>query len=581
MNANFFERVFRATRELCAIAVCLIFVGFLVTLTVWAWPAIRDCGSNELFSTTNWNPELGRYGSLGFLYGTITTCLIALAVAVPLGIGCAAYLSEIAPRQFRLANTTLLEWMAAVPSVVYGYWGKAVLAPKILLALEAMKIPGVSIGYGGLSLLTAGLVLALMVLPYITTVAYGVFRNAPRELREGACALGATRWQILCEVVLPHGKRAVIAGCFLALSRALGETMAVAMVVGHSDVFHWSPLVPGDTFPSVIANSFTEVSGQSRSALVALGLLLLIATTLSNFCAKWLTAWAARPRIRSGASVDSMRVFRKRAKIGTAFLSCCYAATIIPLALVLVTIIIRGGMGIHSKIFTQLPQPFDSPGGLGNAILGSAFMLAMAAAVAVPVGFGAGYYMVEAGGKWLGNFLRTSVEFLEGVPSIIVGIFGYAVCVERWGYSAWAGAFALGILMLPILVKSSEAAFRNLPVGLRETSYSLGASPWQTVWRLVGPIAWPMLCAGALMAIGRALGEAAPLLLTASGSNFWPGNPYQATASLPYFLNDASRSLGRAEYESLGWVAALLLMVGAGSSHLLAKSLIPNQNRPV
>ncbi len=585
---RFGDAIFRSFRMACAASVGLVCAGLLFVLFSWAQPALSRWSENGIFTSARWDPGQGMFGSLGFVYGSIVSCAIALAIAVPAGIASAAYLSELAPHRVRVLSSGLFELMAAVPSVVFGFWGKVILAPLVLDSLIALKIPGVSIGYGGQSLLTAGLVLALMILPFITTVSYTVFRKAPPQLREGAYALGATHWQVLVEVVWPHGKRAVIAGCFLALSRALGETMAVAMVVGNSDAFMCSLLAPGDTVPSTIAKNFTEVSGGQRHALVALGLLLVVATSLANLSAKWLAAWAAKPKtFRGGNHQNEMPSsyargrYQRLERLSSVLLACCHWCALLPLILVLGTVAFRGCSGIRAELFTQLPQPFDHPGGLGHAIAGSAMMLGIAAGFAVPIGLGAGYYLAENRRKRSAGALRFAVEFLGGVPSIVLGIFGFALLVEpqwldgqRWGFSAWAGAFALGLVMLPILVQSGETAFGVLSGGLREASFSLGASQWQTAWRLVFPTVWPALCAGILLAFGRASGEAAPLLLTSSGSNFWPGDPRLPTASLPYFLNDASHSIGRAEFERLGWVAAFLLATGAGAAHLAARRLL-------
>src|SRR5262249_51821847 len=212
-------------------------------------------------------------GALVFVYGTLVTSLIAMLIAVPLGVGAAAYLSELAPPRVRKACAFLLELLAAIPSVIYGFWAREFLAKRGLAPLfDAMGLPNVAPGQG---ILAAGLVLAVMILPYITAVSYDVCQAVPRSQREAALALGSTRWQTIWRVVLPFARPGIIAAGFLALGRAIGETMAVTMVVANSPYLDFHLNATGDTIPSVIAKELFEATGPRKAALVALGLLLL------------------------------------------------------------------------------------------------------------------------------------------------------------------------------------------------------------------------------------------------------------------------------------------------------------------
>src|SRR5262245_23140174 len=212
------DLLFRLLCQAAAVLVIVLALALVATLCVEAWPFFAARGLEFLYRVP-WNPGSTEpvYGGLALIYGTLVTSAIAMLLAVPLGVGTAAFLAEIAPRGLRKAGSFLVELLAAIPSVVYGLWGLQFLAPKV----------------GGPGILAAGVVLSMMVVPYITAISYDVCRAVPRSQREGALALGATRWQMIRSAVLPYARPGIIAACFLALGRALGETMAVTMLIGN------------------------------------------------------------------------------------------------------------------------------------------------------------------------------------------------------------------------------------------------------------------------------------------------------------------------------------------------------------
>ena len=274
-------------RWLCQSAggfILAVAAALIAVLVYKAWPVLSNPGKYQLLTSARWYPDGDQYGALVFVYGTIVTSAIAMLVAVPLGVGAAAYLSELAPPRVRKICAFLLELLAAIPSVVYGFWGLEFLAKQGLAPMfDAMGLPNVAAGQG---ILAAGLVLAVMILPYITAVSFDVMQAVPRSQREGALSLGSTRWQTIWRVVLPYARPGILAACFLALGRAIGETMAVTMVIGNSPHFDFRINAIGDTIPSVIAKELFEASGVKQSALIALGLLLLIITLIMNVSAR-------------------------------------------------------------------------------------------------------------------------------------------------------------------------------------------------------------------------------------------------------------------------------------------------------
>jgi phosphate transport system permease protein len=242
-----------------------------------------------------WDPVAGEFGAAAFLYGTLVTSALALLLAAPLGVGVAIFLSELAAPRLSSAVGLLLELLAAVPSVIYGLVGISVLVPVMRTTVEpALKraFPGIPLFSGrvsGVGLLTAGLVLAVMVVPFIVSVGREVLLAVPREQREAALALGSTRWESVWRVVLPHAKAGLYGAIFLALGRALGETMAVTMVIGNRPEIALSLFAPGYSMAAVVANEFTEATGDLYlSALIEIGLVLFALTMVVNGAARLL-----------------------------------------------------------------------------------------------------------------------------------------------------------------------------------------------------------------------------------------------------------------------------------------------------
>ncbi|MEO7277621.1 MAG: phosphate ABC transporter permease subunit PstC [Sphingomicrobium sp.] len=245
----------------------------------------------------DWDVGAGRFGAFVPIYGTLVTSAIALIVAVPVSIGIALFLTDIAPRWTRGPVAIAIELLAAIPSIIYGMWGLFVFAPFMAAHVEPWAIQhlGIIPGIGalfrgppiGIGMLTAGIVLGIMVIPFIASVAREVFSAVPPALRESAVALGSTRWEILSRVTLPYTRSAIIGAVFLGLGRALGETMAVTFVLGNAHDLSLSLLMPSNSIAAAIANEFTEADTELyRSSLIALGFLLFVVTFIVLTIAK-------------------------------------------------------------------------------------------------------------------------------------------------------------------------------------------------------------------------------------------------------------------------------------------------------
>ena len=300
-----------------ACIVVLVLVTVAVVVLDLALPSVRALGFGFV-TGRHWDPVHGDLGALPFLYGTVVTSLVALALAVPVALGVALFLTDLGPLSLRRPVAALVELLAAVPGVVYGLWAAIVLAPLLRTtvepALEAhlgflAPFRGAKVGVG---LLCASLVLAVMILPTITSLSREVLRAVPTELREGGLALGATRWDVVRSIVLPHARSGILGSILLGFGRAVGETMAVAMVVGSRADITGSLFSPGYTMASVIANEFAEATSALHvAALAEIGLLLFAITLAFNVAARLLVS-----RVR-GPETVLVRVMAPRPQVDT------------------------------------------------------------------------------------------------------------------------------------------------------------------------------------------------------------------------------------------------------------------------
>jgi phosphate transport system permease protein len=253
--------------------------------------------------TQTWDPVVGNFGALPFVYGTLVTSALALIIAVPLGVGSAIFLAELAPPMLSDGLAFLIELLAAVPSVIYGLLGIFILVPALRIVEPYLKsalgwTPLFSGPFYGVSLFSAGVVLSVMIVPFIISISREVIRAVPNDQREAALALGATRWETVWDAVLPFASKGIAGSIFLALARSLGETMAVTMVIGNDPKIKASLLAPGYSIAAVIANEFTEATGELYTqSLIELGLVLFALTIVINGMARLMIAASERGKV--------------------------------------------------------------------------------------------------------------------------------------------------------------------------------------------------------------------------------------------------------------------------------------------
>ena len=289
---------FRHLTRSAAIFVLVLLSGIIASLFYGALPALREFGVPFIYEEV-WNPVTEKFGALAPIYGTVMTSLIAMVIAVPIGLMIAMFLTEMCPQWLRRPIGIAIELLAGIPSIIYGIWGLFVFAPFLQQTLQPFLInvfgpvPVLSSVFEGppygIGMLTAGLILAIMVLPFITSISRDVFEAVPPVLKEAAYGVGCTTWEVVRHVVLPYARVGVIGGFMLGLGRALGETMAVTFVIGNAHRISPSLLAPGTTISATIANEFTEAVGDIyTSSLIALGLILFVMTFIVIAAARYM-----------------------------------------------------------------------------------------------------------------------------------------------------------------------------------------------------------------------------------------------------------------------------------------------------
>jgi phosphate transport system permease protein len=300
------DRAYSMITTAFALCIPILLIAIAVTIFRAGWPALRQFGFGFLTSS-EWDVPSGKFGAAPAIFGTLVSSLLALLLATPLALGVAIFLSEFAPRWLRQPVAFLVDLLAAIPSVVYGLWGIFVLIPflrehAIPFLRDTLHLGATRFFSGpayGPSMLAAGIILAIMALPYISAVSREVLRAVPRSQRDAALALGATKWEVIRDAVIPNARSGIIGGVILGLGRALGETMAVTMVIGNRAEISASLLAPGYTMASLIANEFSEATNDMHlSALMAIGAVLFLITIVVNAIARWLV-WSVS--VKEGA----------------------------------------------------------------------------------------------------------------------------------------------------------------------------------------------------------------------------------------------------------------------------------------
>lgn len=531
----------------------------------------------ELLTSRVWDPPGGVFGATAMLWGTAAVCAIALGAAVPVGWAAAIALNERLPPRLARPLRTAVELLAAVPSIVFGLVGVALVRPFVSTVGD---VPG------GDSLLAAGLVLAVMVLPTIVAVSVDALAAVPPATREAARALGLTPREVVRSAVLPLARPGMRAGVLLGLARALGETIAVFLVIGRADGRLPDPagaltslLSPGQTLTTKLGGPEPVLAGAAsdhRAALAALALLLLVVVSGATL------AGTRRGRVRVRSTLQGAQRLRGLRDRADAALGV--AAVALPLLLLggIVLLLATRGSSALAPDFWLSPATGSSAGGVRGQIAGTLLLVATAGALALPAGLGLGLLLGEYAGPRLTATLRTATVTLGGVPTILLGLAGYAFFSSYlgWGKSWLAGSILLAVVATPVVALTTAGRLDALPAARREAALAMGLRRSQLVRSVLLPHALPAVLTGLLLGLARAAGETAPLLFTATvfaGAAAVPsGVVQQPVQALPTHVFTLAQDAADPAALDAAWGTAVVLVVLSG---LLLAVALPARRR--
>ncbi len=596
-------------------AFCAVLVVFFIILYLFreGYPALTKVGLKEFLTGRTWNPvgEPPRYGAYPLIVGTVLVSFGAMVFAIPLGIGSALFISEIAPRTMGALFKSAVELLSGIPSVVYGFFGLIVLTDWLRITFDKPS---------GESWLAGSILLGVMALPTIVSVSEDAISSVPRDFKEASLAVGATKWQTIRKVVIPSALSGITAAVILGIGRAIGETMAVMMVTGNaailpqpiSDVF--SPI---RTITGTLGIEMGEVAQKSDHyhALFALAVILFVIVLLVNTTAVYVLmklsekfnptkkkrtsisralkermkmffiggvvvvlVWLVSTWFTIQVGVSFLAVFivgyygvkkisvQKSQTISFLLITLSTVVVLCMLGIILYYIVANGIPALSWEFITGVPRDIGRAGGIFPAIMGTLFLVGGAIFFAVPPGVGAAIYLSEYAreGK-ITRIIRAGIDNLNGTPSIVFGLFGLAFLVLylRFGVSLIAGMVTLAFMVLPTIIRTTEEAIKSVPQSMREASLAVGATKWQTIRRVVLPPAAPGIITGVILSIGRAAGETAPIMFTAAvfTQRFLPRSPLQPVMALPYHLFVLTTSVPGSERNAYGTALVLLLVV--------------------
>lgn len=614
------DQLIRAVWFACALFAVIIIFFILAFLLFDAYPVFFEIGIWDFLTGMVWNPTGSppAYGIYPLIVDSLLVTILAMAISIPLGVGSAIYIAELAPSRVKAIVKPAVELLAGIPSVVFGFFGLIVLTDWIRVNFDVPT---------GETWLAGSILLGVMALPTIISVSEDAISSAPREVREGSFALGATHWQTISRVVTPAALSGITAAIILGIGRAVGETMAVLMVTGNAAVIPdpiWNVLSPVRTLTGTLGIEMGEVAIGSTHyhalfgvAVVLLGITLainLLATVILarikekhmavNACSpkksgtgekRWFAGYVQKYKnILTGAVIglvllavfgltgllaallgySAFRLIQGRIspkwtqRVAFSLIVFCILSVLFALGVILYDIIANGLPYLTWEFLTAPPSNLGRSGGIFPAIVGTMYLVAGAIAIALPIGIGAAIYLTEYTREGRATkIIRTGTDLLNGTPSIVFGLFGFAFLVIYLGFgvSLIAGQITLALMVLPTIIRTTEESLRTVPVSAREGSLALGATKWQTIRKVILPPSVPGIVTGTILSIGRAAGETAPILFTAVvfSTRFLPDSLFDPVMALPYHLYILATNVPGAKGQQYATALVLLGLVVA------------------
>lgn len=579
------DHIFKYVACICGILILLILAAVAIFLLFRATPLIfadRNQLSSVYADFTGGKSHNFLSYVIPLIFGTVLMSALALCFAFFVAIGIALFISHYAPKKIVPFLSSVVDLLAAIPSVIYGLWGGLVLVPAmypfwdwISRFLSWIPLFAGPVANPSRCAATVSVVLAVMILPIITSIARDIFQQAPRLQQEGALALGATKWEMIKLAVLPFAKSGIVSASMLGLGRALGETMAVLMILSPGFTFGINifKASQNQTIAANIAAQYPEANGLGVSALIGTGLVLFVISFVVNFVARKIAGNTSANRLNifakfkkfvksikskkpnqvssSVSSVSSDLVsssstspvidfdkfsptrssiaLRKRKDfLMHVLIFLSFIVAIIPLASLLLTTIIHGVKRFNIDFLTHnmtyvVGGNATGTGGYGgilHAIIGTLEITLGAMVISIPIGLMCAVYLIEyANGRRIARIINLMVDVMSGIPSIVAGLFAFSMFAILLGpgtINGFEGSVALSILMIPTVVKSAQEMLKIVPNDLREASLALGVTKQRTITKVVLRTALPGIVSGCILAVARVIGETAPLLM-ASG----------------------------------------------------------------
>lgn len=527
---NIARAVFVALATFSVLAVFTI-VGYLLYASI---PAFRDIGFFKFVFGTQWSAKTGAFGIWRMIVGTFVLTLCAVAAGGTLAVFTAVWLVFYCPKRLQKIYAQIVNLLAGIPSIVYGLVGY-----KFLLPLLANIFHPSNAGFG---LLACTIVLSVMILPTVASITVNSLRAVPMHYYEGALALGCSENQAIWKVVLPAAKSGVLTALILGIGRAIGETMAVQMIVGNGSGYPLGAFVPFTTLTSNIVQNWGYAAPSEQTALIADGFVLLLCILFLNLCLAGMKKEGkggdklfAR-RLKTGGQTPSQS-YRRTGTLADVLCVISWAVAVLT-AFVLVFIVafvfVKGLP--HLSIDFLFGQSGNAHTTLAPAFVSTLLLIVLSLAVALPLGIGAAIFLSEYAkkGSVFVKTVRLFVDTLAGIPSILFGLFGMVFFVTGLGlgYSLWAGGLTLALIVLPTVIRSTEQSLSEVPDSMREASYALGAGKLRTVFVVVLPQAISGILTSVILSVGRIVNESAALIFTVgSASAFVPQGYGDSAAS--------------------------------------------------
>ena len=554
MKENFNKHLFNSIIDnvmkyiffICSIFAVIVVFSICIFIFIYSFPLFREVGFLEFVFGTNWQPSNNKFGIFPMIVGSLYVTILSTLIGGGFGLFTAIYISMFCPKKLKIILSQIIDLLAGIPSIVYGFFGMIVLVPF----LKNISPNGVGEG-----VLASSIILGIMILPTITSISRYNLEAVYKYYYDGAVALGSTHSQAIFGVIVKAAKSGIFSAMVLGMGRAIGETMAVMMIAGNA------PFIPKDLFSYFrtmtinIALEMGYAAGIHRSSLIATAFVLLLFILLLNIVLYLIKGNHINFSISSIIDLFSIKKIKKNinnfsfknikmknVSIKSEILKyISIFATIVStfsLIFIVLFILIRGVPYINFNLLFE--ESNNSQMTLFPAIVSTAMMLFMALIIAVPIGVFSAIYLTEyskANGKLI-YVIRIFTDSLSGIPSIVFGLFGMLIFLDLFGIgrNILAGSLTLVLIILPSIIRQTEETLISIPASLREGSLALGASKVRTIFKIVLPCGFSGIITAIILSIGRIVGESAALIYTSGAVRYMPAGYFSAGSSFAVMM---------------------------------------------